>query len=482
MYRDRLERYLAEIKLLIGDIDNTEICIKCFLEDRQFENEDAIYYLIDFSEIYRILHPEFDRLVLKRRGQRYVGRFAIEQLALRYLLSQDAQVKIVLVEPYLSEFYKHFDKIKDKLERLFQLVTEDEVLREEYFNRLRKDAYLDQLLTVSKMIETQKRGGLAQVDDVYILTQRSFMNLLWESERKRHVEQGIGKFKALIGGSMLLPKQLAFLGPAERAIPESEVEKDEVFIKLRKILDDSREYRGSTVNNRFDALAFTYIFHWTKQYGNDHKRFYLLSSSRKLQLCLKTLRTDEPSSEILTYLPETRDLYYFILRLYATLVDVAKVETQLGDLLANIKVYREQLHRLEEEGRNEYAQSDHLTNSRRKLIELRRTRRQLQPFRDIFFFRTAVDGTSPLLSLRELLQKLLPNPESVEAVLEALDAHSVPKMLELLESLSRVVADRKQFRSSIQETLAAVGISLSALQEHIKNIPEAPLQSPPGSS
>jgi len=293
--------------------------LKQFLSDAVFLRQEGalILFYVDYCEIFRLLHSDLDRLL--RGNWRDRLRFAVEHLALNYTFYVPTPgINLVLCSAYYYEFTHHFHRIQRELEYVRDYI-------------LQSDAELADFRDVHDVdAETRERvSKLAELlhstkPDVELSRELSkyYLDLVLENRRKHLVDRAVAQFFRL-----LLEKKLHLTHDYPMVHELGEMSMDEADnepIYKWALAALSRIAPQRQIPNKHDAWALCEIERANRRLAKQQGRLkvVLFSNSYKLKHLLYRgaafAQTCDHGDDLdPEYMPEIRDVYYMVLRLYA---------------------------------------------------------------------------------------------------------------------------------------------------------------------
>jgi len=285
------------------------------------------YFAIDFSEVFRYLHPLLDRLRWKTGPGQY-DMFVYEQTALKYLLEQD-DIRLIFLKEYLEEYYHHLKRAKDVYSDFKKLEVK----------ALKQSSYVRKVKTILK------RGLHADVNPqarkIYQELTESFFHLLAPSEFKRELLDARMAFEDLYQNGKLvylnqMKDNLSFEG---KITPEN----DEEFEVVLAQINDIRSDYDRLINNETDAKAIIVVKILSNLNKNKKKLVFLMTNTLSIFEVLMTVKISLHLGKKKIETPLTRDLYYYLLQTYYS-NQLNNKSMSIDDALEDIERRREVLH------------------------------------------------------------------------------------------------------------------------------------------
>jgi hypothetical protein len=265
-----------------------------------------IIYIVDFSEIFRYLHPTLD-------SNRYVDKmvFYKEQLSAR-LLFDWLPAERVLIREYHEEMIAHFDQVA-KEARSWPSCKPKSVL--EIQERLKKEIELTNGEVQLLLRETQKR----------------FIDLVSKDALNEHLVNGVQLLLGLIEG-----KKLAPLGGIKGIEPNYAIdEKDDEYRQELNLICKCRDHAKLYENNKVDTRAILAAKKLAESNLKNNCVFVLVSGSKFLFPAFLAVRSEPIDRTLEVPFVFIRDLNYVLLRFYYSFMEPEKMleDTQQVRLL-----------------------------------------------------------------------------------------------------------------------------------------------------
>ena len=250
-----------EIKVLDDKVSKYEKMLELLIIDAELLNNGyELFYVIDFSELFRYMYPNKDRII-----KRDPDKFWWEQIAIRYFL-EVSNYSIILLKPYFDEF-KYV--LRNNLNSLV-IHASAENLREKIFDDQTVWNYIERIKDCLNKEDSESIEELYQEIQTKHLT--DFDLDFFENFNKTGT-------KALHD---LLKQKRMFLLPT---IKNENININLENVDYGEILTDIDKERPEDIfldNNRTDARALAEIVKLNEQNLNNKKIFLLVSSTEKL--------------------------------------------------------------------------------------------------------------------------------------------------------------------------------------------------------
>jgi hypothetical protein len=400
----------------------------------------SVIFAVDFAEVFRYLHPELDR-------NRHVDTnvFYTEQVALRYIFER-IDDSLVLLPPYLEEFRRHLEFVRQEAVRTYERVaglsSEDE-----YIARLKRTnpAIRNMLDAIEKGMEAQDEVVRESAREA----KRFFLDLLLETKRRDHLSSAMSKFKDLVE-----KKKIVFLdklGEIEKefTIDESNEEYIRIFDTITKERPDHR------ISNLFDAKAIFSINQLNRLNKKRKKFFVLISSSRRMRRAFTGIKAELDFDTKIERVSILRDLYYFLLRYYyedfgfpSALQEIEKTEQQIIEYSDMVAQFRNYVYK---KGRSAEAVTDDFVE--RVTTVYNNIIKQIQSFENL-------KPTPQDQVLLDEVKKLIP-----EAWAEAEESRS------LLKAIKEIIDNPKRLKEELSKMLEGLDTATKDLDACLKGLP-----------
>ncbi|MCD4841974.1 MAG: hypothetical protein K8R08_08255 [Methanosarcinales archaeon] len=283
-----------EIKVLDDKVSKYEKMLELLIIDTELLNNGyELFYIIDFSELYRYMYPNKDRII-----KRDPDRFWWEQIAIRYFL-EVSDYNIILLKPYFDEF-KYV--LRNNLNSLVIHASAE---------NLRKKLFDDQAIWnyIERIKECLEKDDSESIEELYK-----------EIQRKHLMDFDLDSFECF---NNIGTKALHDLLKQKRIFLLSSIKNEDININLENldfggILTDIEKERPEDLfleNNRTDARALAEIVKLNEQNLNNKKIFLLVSSTEILYNIFINTKSKillDEHHDVSIY----RDLYYIMLKMY----------------------------------------------------------------------------------------------------------------------------------------------------------------------
>ncbi len=349
------DELVRELKFYYEKVSFSHRRIDQFLADIDFlkDPEAKLLLLVDFSELFRVLHSDLDNLLFDQEPNK--TRFFIEHVALNYAFYKTGnRLFLVFSEPYFEEFKDHFKKIKDRVEEYLEQVRNSGEEGKFYLSGIKENPHLKTLFD----LYASYRKNPEKVNSLVNFSKQYFVDLVIEARRNHYIKRGLRLFNELVEKNFLgFSYDFPELAPIDDMTQEN-IYKDTfykfVYNSLCKISQEQVRKPRKIPNER-DAWALTLIYRCNEAAGLDPQKtkVAIFSSSRKMMTLLYNWNyyaayyaTHEESGDSLDsrYYPEIRDVYYILLHIYrekldeqcSVLSDLAAVRDQLNTITNQI--------------------------------------------------------------------------------------------------------------------------------------------------
>ena len=316
---EELKNQISEIELKVSDY---ETMMGALLTDLDLLSEGyESYFIIDFSELYRYMHPLNDRT---RRSD--LDTFWWEQIVLRYFI-ETSGYNIVWIKPYYQEFLRHLKQIKAKLSKL-------------KYKSFLKDSRVEKLI---EMIESEKYGK-EDVEKIWAEIQIDYSDFLSREHADEYL-QAITKLYGHVGKNIDI---LSKIYDRDNIIPYNiNPDENENYLENLRKINKSRSDNLMLINNKTDALAMTITYELNKL-NNQHKKiFYLCTSSTRIFPTVKenSILIQTENTIFKTHIG--RNLYYILFRLSFEGIPVEESKKVIEKHLHLLKRYKREVLRLQ---------------------------------------------------------------------------------------------------------------------------------------
>lgn len=481
--------YFTELRLLYEGVLHTRHRLEQFIRDGEIllKSDKPIYLLVDFSEVYRILHPTLDFLLLEPSKDRL--RYTIEQLGINLAFEgvggqETTDFQPIMVEPYWAEFQGHFATIEKNLGDYLSALGptgEDRKFQE----ILEKSPRLKSVYGLyERFLKSQDNQHQLEAE-----FKKSLLDLLDSQERHRHIKAGLNAFDKYVGAGTIkftlnknLPKAIQSVnGEEAKASPFY----DFAFETLCAICETKKSGDRRERANRIDAWAIAQAYEIRRRQietvGEDSDvRLAIFSNSDKMRSllygCEGYLAQSQYKDSIdLRFVPEIRDSFYMMLYLYGKEVGFEEAMSEVSDLVAEVSAFEQQLTALSvDEFRRSF--SDRLgapVEAEAALAQLRKAKNDLQFFQ---FERllgrlngeTHLSEMDELEALAKFVEHYTPATDGREDILKAIRGQGLEAMKAVLDSTMLIVQDASLFRTAVSSTLTFLSQQLKQRRVDLK--------------
>jgi hypothetical protein len=252
--------------------------------------------MVDFSEIFRYLHPtlDFNRFVDKTTFYR-------EQLSARLLFEWLPSEK-VLIKEYHNEMIAHFDNVAREAKQ-WPSCTPKSV----------KD--------IQQRLNQETEAAHGEVGVLLRETQKRFVDLVAKDALNEHLVNAVDRLLGLIENRKLIP-----LGGVGEIDPHYVIdEESEEYRSQLSLMCRYREHAKLYENNKTDTRAILAAKELTEANLKNNTVFVLVSGSKYLFpafLAVRSKLTDERLGMPFVFI---RDLNYVLLRFYYSFMEPDKV-------------------------------------------------------------------------------------------------------------------------------------------------------------
>lgn len=268
-------------------------------------------FVIDYSEIFRFLHPSLDR-------NRFLNRekFYFSQLVLNYLFNVSKD-RLILIPPYLKEFKLHLRAMSSDLEALMETKYET--------SRQKEVVSLVRSLENGELSDSEKHGVAAKLVHKYAL------DMLVREKVASDLEQAQNRFFDLVKKrKVCLVEQLGNIDSSFE-INRNSGEFRETLIEITTFRPELGEGRSNII----DVEAALWVKKLNAKNFSTKQAFVLVSDSRRIKPVLQKVKASLTKRGYKYESTILRDLYYILFRYY-----FCDEKTPAKEVLENIRITR----------------------------------------------------------------------------------------------------------------------------------------------
>jgi len=265
------------------------------------------FVAIDFSDLFRFLHPKLDRSQITDWEQ-----YKLEQIAL-HILFNIYKGKLILLPPYVLEFDDHMSRIGSYYRKLIDAKTPEEILK------------IMAIRSVS--IERDGEGNLEKLFE-------SFVALIDKEERTEDLVNAVDTFTDLYKKGKIV--SLVML-KEDIDTDVSRGRETKGYFEL--ILDLMKTRPERLLPNERDAEAALLVRDLFKKNIPRKKYLILISSTKLIRSCLGHIKVEVNTKSGRIHVPIHRDLYYVLLRFPLEEEDRTEAIKQILDWRGKLRKY-----------------------------------------------------------------------------------------------------------------------------------------------
>jgi tetratricopeptide (TPR) repeat protein len=319
------KKYIERLKDLSARLSGIESNVDILLSDLDLQKQDiAVFWVLDFSELYRYIHPTLD--YAQFTDERL---YFSEQFAIRSLIDYMPGPKILL-SSYWREYKGYLNRV-----RLGMMETLADFVLQGSLEILKKDDTLQELY--SELSKSESSTAYPTISRAISGVKLLFWDLLRTGAVKDAFEQGVDVFQNLLeGGKLKTLEDLSIKLEVETHRPDS------LYREFLSKLDRRRPYRHTS--NAADAEAMAILVDLNRSMWKQNSVFILVSNTELLHKLFPIFEIDVGDrKDLLAQLPAVRDLYYFLLRSYFCSPNYAKSKEDVLVSIQKVTEFRDMI-------------------------------------------------------------------------------------------------------------------------------------------